>query len=65
MILTSVDLPAPFSPTSAWIEPGLEREGAGAEGDDGTERLRDVAQLQRGGRGGCGAVRHRSWTSPL
>ena len=22
MILTSVDLPAPFSPTSAWIEPG-------------------------------------------
>ena len=24
-ILTSVDLPAPFSPTSAWIEPGATR----------------------------------------
>ena len=26
MIFTSVDLPAPFSPTRAWIEPSVEGE---------------------------------------
>ena len=38
-ILTSVDLPAPFSPTSAWIEPRLDAQRAGAQRHDRAERL--------------------------
>ena len=45
MILISVDLPAPFSPTSACTSPGMQFEGDALEGADAGERFGD------GGRG--------------
>ena len=44
-ILTSVLLPAPFSPTSAWTSPGSEVEGDVVEGLGRGEPLGDPAQL--------------------
>ena len=42
MILISVDLPAPFSPISAWISPGANVERDVVERPDAREDLADV-----------------------
>jgi hypothetical protein len=38
-ILTSVDLPAPFSPSSAWISPGADIEIYVIAGSEAAEQL--------------------------
>ena len=42
MILISVDLPAPLSPTSATISPRIDIEREILDGDDAVELLADV-----------------------
>ena len=42
MILTSVDLPAPFSPRSAWISPATYLKGHIVIGRERAEDLDDV-----------------------
>ena len=54
-ILTSVDLPAPFSPTSAWTVPGADREAHVGDCLDAAVAARDAAQLEQ--RSGAGGVR--------
>ena len=44
----SVDLPAPFSPTSACIEPAANAERDGVERLDASELLGDVQELEVG-----------------
>ncbi len=44
-IFPSVDLPAPFSPTRAWIGPRLDREADRLQGAHAAEGLTDVPQL--------------------
>ena len=44
----SVDLPAPFSPSSAWTSPLAELEVDGVVRDDARERLGDAAHLEDG-----------------
>src|SRR3954467_3857644 len=51
MILTSVDLPAPFSPTSAWIEPG---QGVRSPERSATRGRNDLA-TPRSTSAGCAA----------
>ena len=41
-----VDLPAPFSPSSAWISPGLHDEIDALVRDDAGEALGDPPQLE-------------------
>ena len=53
-ILTSVLLPAPFSPTSAWTSPATQLERDVVERLRRGEPLRDAAQL--GARGGAATV---------
>ena len=43
----SVDLPAPFSPTSAWTSPAPELELRVVERVDARERLRDALHLDQ------------------
>ena len=43
MIFISVDLPAPFSPSTAWISPGIDREVDAVVGDDRGVGLGDAA----------------------
>ncbi len=45
-ILTSVDLPAPFSPINAWIEPASTVRAAGPQCDHGAEGLGHVPELE-------------------
>src|SRR5215207_2693388 len=54
MILTSVDLPAPFSPTRAWVEPAWsdtlpERSAATGPNDFETSRSSSVGVPSPGG----------------
>ena len=49
-----VDLPAPFSPSRAWISPGRIVEVDPVVGDDARVALRDAAHLQRGRGHGLG-----------
>ena len=44
----SVDLPAPFSPSSAWTSPLAEIEVDVVVGEHAREPLRDPAQLEQG-----------------
>ena len=46
MTLISVDLPAPFSPRSAWTSPGVEGERDVVERLRGVEALRDPGELE-------------------
>ena len=45
-ILTSVDLPAPLSPTSATTSPALSVERHALEGDDAAELLADILEAE-------------------
>ena len=45
MIFPRVDLPAPFSPTSAWIEPRADGQADALQGARSAERLGNVLQL--------------------
>ena len=47
-IRPSVDLPAPFSPTSAWIDPRAMLSDTRVERADGSEVLGDVRELDMG-----------------
>ena len=47
-ILTRVDLPAPFAPSSAWHLSGRDRQVDRAEGDDRPEGLGDAVRLEQG-----------------
>ncbi len=52
MIFISVLLPAPFSPSTAWISPGITVRIDVLVGDDGRVDLADAAQLEARRRGG-------------
>ena len=59
MILTSVDLPAPLSPTSATISPAVHLEVESLDRGHPSEDLPDAGELQRNG----GVCRHDSLDS--
>jgi hypothetical protein len=46
MIFISVDLPAPFSPRTAWISPGAIAKGDAVVGEHAGIALGDLAQLE-------------------
>ena len=46
MIFISVDLPAPFSPSTAWISPGRDAQADAVVGLDGRVLLADVDELE-------------------
>ena len=47
MILMSVDLPAPFSPTSAWTSPRAQVERHAVERAQAGEGLADVSSVEK------------------
>ena len=65
MIFTSVDLPAPFSPSSAWISPGTTSKLDPVVGEHAREALGDAAQLQARRRVTRGLVSCCPLRSPL
>ena len=61
MIFISVDLPAPFSPSTAWISPGATLQADAVVGLHGRVLLADVDQLEaKHGRAPVGRLRQAS-----